>query len=46
MFTEGWTGQRTNCYTSELWLLAAERVVFTADVENIKAILATQFDDL
>ena len=46
MFTEGWTTGRTNCYTSELWLLAAERVVFTADVENIKAILATQFDDL
>ena len=32
-------------YTCELHLLAAERVIFTADVENIKAILTTQFQD-
>jgi cytochrome P450 len=34
-----------NSYTCELHLLAAERVIFTADPENIKAILTTQFQD-
>ncbi len=38
-------GKAHNSYTCELHLLAAERVIFTADVENIKAILTTQFQD-
>ena len=32
-------------YTCELRLLASARVIFTADVDNIKAILTTQFQD-
>ena len=32
-------------YTSELTILSNARVVFTADPENIKAILATKFTD-
>lgn len=32
-------------YTSELHLLADVRVVFTADPENTKALLTTQFHD-
>jgi cytochrome P450 len=38
-------GAAKNSYTCELHLLASERVVFTADVENTKAILTTQFQD-
>ena len=38
-------GKAKNSYTCELHLLAAERVIFTADVENTKAILTTQFQD-
>lgn len=38
-------GKAMNSYTCELHLLKAERVIFTADVENIKAILTTQFPD-
>ncbi|ETN39841.1 uncharacterized protein HMPREF1541_06067 [Cyphellophora europaea CBS 101466] len=32
-------------YTAEVRLLASSRVIFTGDVENIKAILTTQFQD-
>ena len=35
----------TGSYTAELKVLANVRVIFTADPENIKAILATQFED-
>ncbi|EXJ95308.1 hypothetical protein A1O1_00428 [Capronia coronata CBS 617.96] len=35
----------TGSYTTELRILADGRVIFTADPENIKAILATQFQD-
>ena len=32
-------------YTSELHILADTRVIFTADPENTKALLTTQFQD-
>ena len=32
-------------YTCELHILASERIIFTADPENIKAILTSQFQD-
>lgn len=35
----------TGAYTCELHILASERVIFTSDPENIKAILTTQFQD-
>ncbi|EXJ89374.1 hypothetical protein A1O3_02441 [Capronia epimyces CBS 606.96] len=35
----------TGSYTSELHMLANSRAIFTADPENIKAILTTQFQD-
>jgi cytochrome P450 len=42
----GHTGSiATGGWTSELRLLASTRVIFTADVENTKAILTTQFSD-
>ena len=42
MFTEG--GNPKKPYTVET-LIIGERIIFTADEENIKAILATQFQD-
>lgn len=38
-------GAAKGSYTAEVRLLASQRVVFTADVENIKAILTQQFSD-
>lgn len=38
-------GAAKGSYTAELRILASSRVVFTADVENTKAILTTQFQD-
>jgi hypothetical protein len=38
-------GAAKNSYTCELHLLKQERVVFTADPDNIKAVLTTQFQD-
>lgn len=44
-FFESTGGAAKLSYTAELRLLASVRVIFTADVENIKAILTTQFSD-
>ncbi len=41
----GTSSSGTGSYTCELHILDNARVVFTADPENIKTVLATQFQD-
>jgi hypothetical protein len=41
----GTSANGNGSYTAELLLLEDVRIVFTADPENIKAILTTQFQD-
>jgi cytochrome P450 len=44
MFSDTGSAEKGS-YTAELRILASSRVIFTADVENTKAILTTQFQD-
>jgi cytochrome P450 len=44
IFTDTGSAEKGS-YTAELRILSSSRVIFTADVENTKAILTTQFQD-